>query len=193
MPRTSRCSIDAAAGIPAALLLACSTLAALACGASAREYRPRTDLVAQTGVVEVAQALQHELEDVQAPVITAVRFGAEDLEFTCQPSSIRDGRFSSQHQVIRTFRCHQPEMRIDLRELTRIDIRQPQNFVVLRTGTGAILATIMPHSQERALRLIDLLASLRTAVGDAQSQPFAPLMVQYVRETQQSTAGGDAL
>jgi hypothetical protein len=192
MPRTARGSTASPAGIPVALLLACSTLAALACGSSTREYRPRTDLVAQTGVVEVAQALQRELEDVQAPVITAVRFGAEHIEFTCQPSSVRDARFSSQHQVIRTFRCRQPEMRLELRELSRIDILQPQNFVFLRTSAGDVLATLMPHSHERALRLIDLLASLRTAVDDAQGLPFAPLVVQYVRETQQSTASGDA-
>ena len=177
---------------PVVLLLVCSALAVSACAASAREYRPRTDLVAQTGVVGVAEALQRALEDVQAPVITAVRFGAADLAFMCQPSSVRDARFSSQHRVIRTFRCRQPDMRLDLRALTRIDILQPQHLLILRTSTDAVLATLMPTSSEHALRLIDLLASLRTALDDAQSLPFAPLAVRYVRETQQSAASSGA-
>jgi hypothetical protein len=173
------------------LVLACCAVVAPGCGSSVRHYRPRTDLVAQKGVVEVAQALQRELEDVQAPVITAVRFGAEELAFMCQPSSIRDATFSNQHQVIRTFRCRQTEMLLDLRGLTRIEILQPQHFLVLRTGAGAVEAKLMPDSHEHALRLIDLLASLRTAVDDAQALPFAPLEVVYVRDTQQSTGGGD--
>jgi hypothetical protein len=187
MARTSRCSAAPLDRFPAVLLLVCSALAASGCGSSAREYRPRTDLVAQMGLVETAQALQQALEDVQGPVITAVRFGAEHLMFTCQPSSIRDARFSSQHQVIRTFRCHQPEMLVDLRDLTRIDILQPQYFLVLRSGAGAHLVTLMPDSREHALRLIDLLASMRSVVDDAQSLPFPPLVVAYVRETRQST------
>lgn len=173
------------------LVLASGTLLAAGCGAQTRQYRPRTDLVAQTGVVEVAQALQGALEDVQAPVITAVRFGADHVSFMCQPSNIRDDSFSSQHQVIRNFRCRQLEMLLDLRGLTRIEIVQPKHFLVLRTGTGAIEATLMPDSKEDALRLIDLLASLRTAVDGAQSLPFAPLDVVYVRDVQQSTGGGE--
>jgi hypothetical protein len=190
MARISRCSAAPLAGFPAVLLLACSALAASGCGSTAREYRPRTDLVAQMGVVETAQALQRALEDVQAPVITAVRFGVEHLAFTCQPSSIRDARFSTQHQVIRTFRCHQPEMLLDLRDLTRIDVLQPQYFLVLRSSAGAHLVTLMPDSRDHALRLVDLLASVRTAVDDAQSMPFPPLVVGYVRETRQSTGSG---
>jgi hypothetical protein len=192
MSRTSHCSAAPLAGFPAVLLLACSALAASGCGSSSREYRPRTDLVAQMGLVETAQALQHALEDVQAPVISAVRFGVESLAFTCQPSSIRDARFSTQHQVIRTFRCHQPEMLVDLRDLTRIDILQPQYFVVLRNSAGAHLVTLMPDSRDHALRLVDLLASMRTAVDDVQSLPFPPLAVGYVREAQQSTGSGES-
>jgi hypothetical protein len=174
------------------LVLAGCVLVVAGCGARTRQYQPRTDLVAQRGVVEVAQALQRELEDIQAPVITAVRFGgAEHLAFMCQPSNIRDASFSSQHQVIRTFRCRQTEMLLDLRGLTLIEIVQPQHFLILRTRTGAIEATLMPDSHEHALRLIDLLASLRAAVDEAQSLPFAPLDVVYVRDTQQSTGGGD--
>jgi hypothetical protein len=192
MARTSRCSAAPLTGSPAVLLLVCSALAS-GCGSSTtREYRPRTDLVAQMGLVETAQALQLALEDIQAPVITAVRFGAEHLTFTCQPSSVRDARFSSQHQVIRTFRCHQPEMLLDLRDLTRIDILQPQYFLVLRSSAGAHLVTLMPDSRDHALRLVDLLASVRTAVDDAQALPFPPLVVGYVRETRQSTGSGDS-
>lgn len=175
------------------LLLACSALIASGCGSPAREYQPRTDLVATKGVVETAQALQHALEDVQAPVITAVRFGSDHLAFMCQPSSVRDARFSSQHQVIRTFRCHQTDMLLGLRELTRIDILQPQYFLVLRTRSGARMVTLMPHSRDHALRLVDLLASLRTAVDDAQSLPFPPLVVSYIRETRQSTGSNEPL
>lgn len=192
MSRTSR-GLGRRVAVRFSLLVALGAIAFASCSSPARTYRPRTDLVAQTGLVEVAQALQQALEDVQAPVITAVRFGAEHLEFTCQPSNVRDARFSSQHRVIRTFRCRHTDMRLDLRALVRIDIVQPSSLLVLRDGADAVLAMLMPHSPDHALRLIDLLASLRAAVDDAQSEPFPPLAVTYARETQQSTSGGGAL
>jgi hypothetical protein len=169
-----------------------AVLAATGCGAASREYRPRTDLVVRMGVVEAAQALQQALEDVQAPLITAVRFGPDHLAFVCQPANFRDSRFSSQHQVIRTLQCRQKDMRLGFRELACIEIQQPQHLLVLRTSAGERLASIQPDSREHALRLVDLLASMRAELDDASATPFSPLVVTYIRETQQSTPN-DAL
>lgn len=171
----------------AAFVAACSCALFLSglvgCGTS-KHYSAKTDLVTRMGVADAEEALREILENAPGPIMSEVQVGRDLLEFSCQQASVEQSVLSSRQTSIRYYGCTDTDMRIAFTDIARIDIVQPERYVILRNAAERSLLRVQPRSDDELTRMVDLLASLRAYSEQQTGKSAAPLIVEQKRATE---------